>query len=139
MTLRRNKAERVRTDVDETEEWFCVKPYGHEENHYVENADHTAGMAVALTPAEVEYRRGRADGAADPLRILQETATWLRSQATALRKQASDCQEAAEQVERRVRRIVLGVADPLLKCGHCQRLSTSDPCDYCGRGVNDQV
>jgi hypothetical protein len=134
MTLRCNKAERVRTDVDETEEWFCVKPYGHEENHYVENADHSSGMAVALTPAEVEYQRGRADGAADPLRILQETATWLRGQATVLRKQASDCQEAAEQVERRVERIT-GHGT----CNHCHRISAGDPCDHCGRGVNDQV
>lgn len=106
-----NKVVRVSIDVDESEEWRCVKPLHHAEVHYVENADRSAGMAVPLTPEEIAYQKGLVDGARAPIEILTEWAAWLRRRSAELREQAMECQRAAEQIERKVRRITLRVGE----------------------------
>lgn len=100
MTLRCNKVQRVRTDVDESEDWFCVKPYGHAENHYVESADHSSGMAVELTPEEVAYQVGFAAGAKKPRASLVRMAGWLQQRAATLRKEAAALDKAAAEIRR---------------------------------------
>jgi hypothetical protein len=95
-----NKVERVRTDVDESENWHCVKTYGHADCHYVENADGSSGMAVALTPEEAAYQKGLVDGAERPRAVLVRTAEWLQRRAATLRKEAAALEKAAAQIRR---------------------------------------
>jgi hypothetical protein len=52
------KPVRVNTDVDESEDWHCVKDAGHQDDHYVENDDGSSGMAIKLTELEREYWNG---------------------------------------------------------------------------------
>jgi hypothetical protein len=46
---------RVNIDVDEHEVWHCVKDAGHQDDHYSENDDGSAGMAISLTATEKRY------------------------------------------------------------------------------------
>ena len=55
---------RVAIDVDESEDWYCVKDSGHQDGHYVENNDGSSGMAIKLTPIEEAHWGGFAAGAA---------------------------------------------------------------------------
>jgi hypothetical protein len=87
-------------DPSESEDWFCVKPYGHADCHYVESADHASGMAVPLLPEEVAYQKGLVAGAEKPRAVLVRMAGWLQQRAATLRKEAAALDKAAAEIRR---------------------------------------
>ncbi len=101
---------RVNIDVGEHEVWHCVKDAGHQDNHYAENADGSAGMAITLSAVEKRYWAGFNAGVASAER--GELLNAARSIVRAFRNARPEVSLAISRESLQKLADALGSADP---------------------------